>query len=152
VAVILGDNIFHHSMEPYADEFKMDDEHECYLFLKPVDDPESFGIAWLDENDNVIRMEEKPKKPDSNLAITGLYIYSPRVYDLIEESLHGTGYSDRGELEITAINRLFMERGLVKGLSFDGHWADCGTIDSLLDVSKLMKGWDSGPWLPQEDD
>jgi glucose-1-phosphate thymidylyltransferase len=92
-------------------------------------------------------MEEKPVNSDSNLAITGLYLYTPRVYDLIDEILETTGYSKRGELEITDINRLFMEKGLAKGCYFDSHWADCGTIDALLDTSILMRTWDQGPWL-----
>ena len=147
VAVILGDNVFQQSMKSYADEFVKDEEHDCYLFLKPVNDPGSFGIAWIDENGRIVNMEEKPSVSDSNLAITGLYMYTPRVYDMIEEIITTTGYSSRGELEITDINRLFMQKNLAKGCHFDSHWADCGTVDALLETSVLMKEWDLGPWL-----
>ncbi len=147
VAVILGDNVFETSMEAFSEEFQQDDENECYLFLKPVDEPGDFGIAWIESSGRIVNMEEKPVNSDSNLAITGLYLYTPRVYDLIDEILETTGYSKRGELEITDINRLFMKKGLAKGCYFDSHWADCGTIDALLDTSILMRTWNQGPWL-----
>lgn len=150
VAVILGDNVFEDSMKEYADAFLADDENECYLFLREVDDPESFGIAWLDDTGSIIDMKEKPNRPDSNLAITGLYLYSPRVFDLIDHSVETIGYSSRGELEITDINRFFMEKGLAKGCHFECHWADCGTIDALLETSNLMKEWGKGRWLPPQ--
>jgi len=151
VAVILGDNVFQDSMKSHLDEFLSDEEHECYLFLKKVENPESFGIAWLDENGTIVGMEEKPRRPDSNLAITGLYLYSPKVFDLIDHSLENVGYSNRGELEITDINRFFMERGLAKGVNFKCHWADCGEIDALLETSNLMKSWKMGRWLVPEE-
>ena len=151
VAVILGDNVFEQSMKPYVDEFVEDENHDCYLFLKPVNDPQSFGIAWIDGSGRIVNMQEKPEASDSNLAITGLYIYTPKVYSMIDEILETTGYSSRGELEITDINRLFMQKNLAKGCHFDSHWADCGTIDALLETSVLMKKWNLGLWLPQKE-
>jgi glucose-1-phosphate thymidylyltransferase len=148
VAVILGDNIFQGSMKKYADQFMKDKNSECYLFLRKVEDPESFGIAWLGDDGEIIDMKEKPNKPDSNLAITGLYLYSPRVFELIDYSEKTIGYSGRGELEITDINRFFMNQNLAKGVLFESHWADCGTIEALHQTSNLMKKWDMGPWLP----
>jgi len=147
VAVILGDNIYQSSMQDYANQFVGDSESECYIFLREVEETEGFGIAWLDENGAVAKLEEKPKNPDSNLAITGLYFYSPRVFDIIDQSKDTIGYSDRGELEITDINRIFTDMGLAKGVNFEGHWADCGTIESLLETSNLMESWGLGPWL-----
>ena len=147
VAVILGDNIFAEDMSKYSERFLHDHDHECYLFLKQVNDPESFGIAWLNENKQIIAMKEKPNNPDSNLAITGLYLYSSRVFDLIDKTIETVGYSSRGELEITDINRLFMNLNLSKGIHFEGHWADCGTHDALLETSILMKSWNMGKWL-----
>ncbi len=147
VAVILGDNVFETSMKVFSEEFQQDEENDCYLFLKPVNDPGEFGIAWIESGGRIVNMEEKPTHSDSNLAITGLYLYTPKVYDLIDEILETTGYSKRGELEITDINRLFMQKNLAKGCHFDSHWADCGTIDALLDTSMLMRKWDQGPWL-----
>ena len=76
VAVILGDNVFEESMVEYAEEFMRDEENDCYLFLKKVEDPESFGIAWLGDDGRIISIREKPREPDSNLAITGLYLYT----------------------------------------------------------------------------
>ena len=149
VAVILGDNIFAEDMNDYAEQFIEDESHECYLFLKRVDDPESFGIAWLNDDGRIIAMSEKPENPDSDLAITGLYLYSTRVFDLIDKSIDTIGYSARGELEITDINRFFMDKGLAKGIHFEGHWADCGTHDALLETSNLMKTWNKGSWLHQ---
>ena len=152
VAVILGDNVFQDSMKGYADAFFEDDEFDCYLFLREVDEPESFGIAWLGDDGAIIDMMEKPNRPDSNLAITGLYLYSPLVFETIERTIDTVGYSSRGELEITDINRIFMKKGLAKGCHFECHWADCGTIDTLLETSKLMKNWNKGRWLrPLED-
>ena len=81
VAVILGDNVFEQSMRSYAVDFVSDDAHDCYLFLKPVKDPSSFGIAWIDGTGRIVNMEEKPEASDSNLAITGLYMYT-RVFSI----------------------------------------------------------------------
>ena len=92
-------------------------------------------------------MKEKPSSPDSNLAITGLYFYSSRVFEVIDRSIKENELLDRGELEITDINRSFMQMGLAKGIEIDTHWADCGTIDALLETSKLMKEWGLGNWL-----
>jgi glucose-1-phosphate thymidylyltransferase len=150
VAVILGDNVFEDSMENYAEDFLEDDGSECYLFLKAVEDPESFGIAWLGDSGEIVGIKEKPNNPDSNLAITGLYFYSPKVFDIIDKSVEEVGYSDRGELEISDINRLFMESGEAKGIEFGCHWADCGTIDALIETSILMKKWGRGRWLVSE--
>ena len=147
VAVILGDNIFHESMKKYAETFE-EDQKECYLFLKRVNNTSQFGIATINSSGEIVKVEEKPEKSDSDLAITGLYLYSPKVYDMIERVLETIGYSERGELEITDINRLFVDENLAVGIEFEGHWADCGTIDSLLETSKMMKDWGMGPWLP----
>jgi glucose-1-phosphate thymidylyltransferase len=147
VAVILGDNVFAEDMSPYLQEFENDNENECYLFLKEVDDPQSFGIAWVDSDGSIIDLAEKPESPDSNLAVTGLYFYSPRVFDLIDDSIELVGPSERGELEITDINRFYMSKNLSRGIRFGGYWADCGTKESLLQSSILMKEWNLGNWL-----
>mgnify|MGYP001489203657 CR=1 FL=1 len=150
VAVILGDNVFQDSMSNFLDQFKKD-SCECYLFLKEVQNPSEFGIAWLDEEGGIINLKEKPENSDSNLAVTGLYFYSSRVFEVIEKSIEENGYSERGELEITDINKTFMEMGLAKGVSIETHWADCGTIEALLETSNLMKEWDLGNWLKTEE-
>ena len=144
--------MFQTSMEQHAQEFLADQGNECYLFLKNVDTPEDFGIAWLDKEGRIEKLEEKPDSPDSDLAVTGLYLYSSKVFEIIEESIEVYGYSSRGELEITDINRIFVERGLAKGINFDGHWADCGTIDSLLETSSMVNSWEMGAWLRAVED
>ena len=149
VAVILGDNVFEDSMIQHLRDFEDDPEYDCYLFLKDVIDPSEFGIAWLDEKGSITQMLEKPKNPDSSMAITGLYLYSPGVFDMIDKRISNGGYSARGELEITDINRFFMDEGKAKGISFDCHWADCGTIDALIETSLLVKKWQKGPWLKE---
>ena len=101
----------------------------------------------MDENGSITNMKEKPENPDSNMAITGLYFYTSEVFDLIDRSITEGGYSERGELEITDINRFYMESGKAKGLVFDSHWADCGTIDALHETSALVKKWNKGNWL-----
>lgn len=147
VMVILGDNVFEENMLKYSTEFIKDSMNECYLFLREVENPSEFGIGWIDENNKLIDMIEKPNNSDSNLAITGLYIYTPMVFDLIDKLLLSEGYSSRGELEITAINKMFMKMNKVKGIKFSGHWADCGTIDALIETSILVKEWNKGAWL-----
>jgi glucose-1-phosphate thymidylyltransferase len=147
VAVILGDNVFEEPMQIHLSEFEKDEDHDCYLFLKEVPNPSEFGIAWLDNQGSITHILEKPEDPDSNMAITGLYFYSPKVFEHIEKSISDGAYSARGELEITDINRFFMDTGRAKGVIFDCHWADCGTIDALLDTSVLARKWDKGPWL-----
>ena len=151
VAVILGDNVFEESMKEHLEEFENDEDFECYLFLKEVQNPSEFGIAWLDEKGSITHMLEKPEKPDSNMAITGLYFYSSKVFELIDKSIREGGYSDRGELEITDINRFFMDTGRAKGVVFDCHWADCGTIEALLETSVLVRNWNKGPWLKENE-
>ena len=147
VAVILGDNVFEESMKNNLESFEEDADFDCYLFLKEVSNPSEFGIAWLDGDGSITHMLEKPEEPDSNMAITGLYFYTHEVFNLIDKSILQGGYSARGELEITDINRFFMETGRAKGVIFDCHWADCGTIDALHETSTLVKSWDKGPWL-----
>jgi len=150
VAVILGDNVFQDSMSDFLDQFH-NDTSECYLFLKEVQNPSDFGIAWLDGEGGIINLKEKPQNSDSNLAVTGLYFYSSRVFEVIEKSIEENGYSERGELEITDINKTFMEMGLARGIHIESHWADCGTIEALLETSNLMREWNLGNWLKTEE-
>jgi len=113
IAVILGDNIFEENFSRWVVEFEKDYTHECYLFLKEVPDPMRFGVAELDGN-RIVRIQEKPKDPKSNWAVTGMYFYKGNVYDIIRQVLDRIGYSNRGELEISDVNQMYVNRGTAR--------------------------------------
>jgi len=138
VAVILGDNIFEKDFKKYVDAFRNDYTHECYLFLKEVQDPERFGVAEV-EDGKVVDIEEKPDEPKSNYAVTGLYFYNGNVFDIIKQVIDEIGYSDRGELEITDVNNMYINRGTVKPVFVDGFWSDAGKFDTLLKCANFIK-------------
>ncbi len=96
IAVILGDNIFENHFEAAVKEFESDPDHDCYLFLKQVPDPQRFGVAEL-EGQKIIAIEEKPSAPKSDYAVTGLYFYRPNVFHFIDQVIEEIGYSARGE-------------------------------------------------------
>lgn len=128
----LGDNIFEDNVSDYIKNFSGEG---AVVFLKEVKDPERFGIATIDENYNVLEIEEKPKNPKSNLAVTGLYIYDNTVFD----KMIGQPKSERGEYEITYINNLYIKEGKLKAVLLQKEWFDAGTFDSLLEASNFMK-------------
>lgn len=132
IVVILGDNIFQRPIRPAVDAFR-DDPVGAQIMLKPVDDPERFGVARLEE-DRVVEIIEKPKEPDSNLAVTGCYFYDARVFDIVS----GLSPSARGELEITDVNNWFIEQGAMKHRVLDGWWTDAGTVPSLHRAANLV--------------
>ena len=101
VAVILGDNIFENTFVKEIELFENSDEYDCMLFLKEVSDPQRFGVAEIDNYTKITSIEEKPKKPKSNYAVTGLYFYNEKIFDIIEKVIDQYGYSKRGELEKT---------------------------------------------------
>lgn len=127
----LGDNIFEDDINQYIKNFK----RGALIFLKNVPDPERFGIAVVDKKGNVINIEEKPKKPKSNLAVTGLYIYDNSVY----KKMTGQPKSARGEYEITYVNNKYIKEGKMKASFLKKEWFDIGTIDSLMQASNYMK-------------
>ena len=130
VVVCLGDNIF-------DDDIKIEGfEGGARIFLKPVHDPERFGVAELEKNKTckVISIEEKPTKPKSNLAVTGLYIYDNRVFNYIKNLTP----SERGELEITDVNNFYVKDGLMTCQVLESWWSDAGTFESLLKASSLV--------------
>lgn len=132
IAVILGDNIFEDSFEKEVKEFESTKEYECFLFLKEVPDPERFGVAELDENGKIINIKEKPKKPKSNLCVTGLYFYDEEIFDVIEGVINEIGYSARGELEITDVNNHYIKKEKTKAKIVENFWSDAGTFETLL--------------------
>ncbi|MCX6983601.1 MAG: sugar phosphate nucleotidyltransferase [Lentisphaerae bacterium] len=133
VAVILGDNIFEDSMKPYLGKY-LKQGKGSHILLKPVRDPQRFGVAEV-KGDKVISIEEKPKKPKSDLAVTGIYFYDGEVFDIIR-TLRPSG---RGELEITDVNNEYIRRGIMGWSRMDGWWSDAGTFESLSHVQKLVE-------------
>jgi len=137
VCLILGDNIFYGSnFSPKLKAHAKLDQEAC-IFAYQVNDPERFGVVEVDENFNGISIEEKPLEPKSNYAVTGLYFYDNSV---IEKAKKVTP-SERGELEITAINQAYLDekRLKVEVLGRGFAWLDTGTHDSLMEASLFVQ-------------
>lgn len=139
VAVILGDNIFEDSFKAAVDEFQKTEKHECFLFLKQVNDPERFGVAELNSDGTIKCIEEKPKKPKTNLAVTGFYLYDEKIFEIIQRVKSEIGYSNRGELEITDVNNYYIKECKTKAIIIEHFWSDAGTFDTLLKSSNYIK-------------
>jgi len=139
IAVILGDNIFEEFFSNEVKSFENSEDCECVLFLKEVSDPERFGVAEIDDDGKIINIEEKPRKPKSNLCVTGLYFYDENAFDIIETVIKDIGYSARNELEITDVNNNYVKRGKTKSKIINGFWSDAGTFKTLLKCSTFIK-------------
>ena len=139
IAVILGDNIFENSFKSEIDAFENSDEYQCCLFLKEVEDPERFGVPELSGENTIKLIEEKPANPKSNYAVTGLYFYDEKIFDIIEYIIDKIGYSNRGELEITDVNNYYVKNLKTKAIIVDGFWSDAGTFDTLIKSSNFIK-------------
>ena len=135
-AMILGDNIFHGNGLSRVLKQAAEKETGATVFGYYVDDPERFGVVEFDKDGEVISIEEKPKKPKSNYAVAGLYIYDNKVVEYAKKIKP----SERGELEITDINKLYLKEGQlhVKLLGRGYAWLDTGTIESLLEAAEFM--------------
>jgi len=135
--LILGDNLF------YGQNFSkilinaLQGNDGATVFAYPVSDPERYGVIDFDKNNNAISIEEKPKEPKSNFAVTGIYFYSNEVVKIAKS----ISPSERGELEISSINQIYLERNKLKvqvlGRGFT--WLDTGTHDSLLEASHFVQ-------------
>lgn len=138
-AMILGDNIFYGNgfSKILQDAGRRAEQGEATIFGYYVSDPERFGVVEFDDNGKVIHVEEKPKNPKSNYAITGLYFYPEGVSELAKK----VEKSDRGELEITTLNEMYLDRNNL-GVELFGRgfaWMDTGTVDSLTDASDFVR-------------
>ena len=135
-AMVLGDNIFYGNGLSIILQSAAAKTSGATVFGYYVDDPERFGVVEFDEDGHAISLEEKPKFPKSNYAVTGLYFYDNKCVEYAK-SLEP---SDRGELEITDLNRIYLEEGAldVTTLGRGFAWLDTGTIDSLMDASNFI--------------
>lgn len=130
VTVILGDNIFQDNIKDDVKNFKKG----AKIFLKEVSDAYRFGVAEL-KGKKVVGIEEKPKVPKTNFAVTGLYIYDSDVFNIIK-NLKPSG---RGELEITDVNNYYINKGSMQYGILRGVWCDAGTFESLLKAGMLVQ-------------
>jgi glucose-1-phosphate thymidylyltransferase len=137
VTLVLGDNIFHGEGLSIRFQKISLQTNGATIFGYYVKDPERYGVAEFDEQGNVTSIEEKPENPKSNYAITGLYFYDNDVVKIARQIRP----SDRGELEITDVNNIYLEKGLLKVelLSRGTAWLDTGTHESLLDAAVFIK-------------
>ena len=133
VVIILGDNIIQKDIKSYVDNFREQSEGGRIL-LKEVHDPQRFGVPVI-EDDKIIKIEEKPEDPKSSYAVTGIYMYDNRVFDIIKT----LEPSRRGELEITDVNNRYIEWGSLEYDVLDGWWTDAGTYESLFRASCLVE-------------
>ena len=135
--LILGDNLFFGNGFQAMLQEALKSESGASLFAYPVSDPESFGVVTFDEEGNATSIEEKPKQPKSRYAVTGLYFYDRDVVE-IAKSIKP---SERGELEITDLNKVYLERGdlEVNLMSRGMAWLDTGTHDALLEASHFIQ-------------
>ncbi len=138
-AMVLGDNIFYGNgfRKLLQEAVKNGEAGTATIFGYYVNDPERFGVVEFDENGKVVSIEEKPKQPKSNYCVTGLYFYDKRAVEYAKELKP----SARGELEITDLNKIYLEHGdlNVKLLGRGFAWLDTGTMDSLLEASDFVQ-------------
>lgn len=128
LCVILGDNCTDADISKQVKGFK----DGAMVFLKKVPDPERFGVPVFNENREIIKIEEKPKKPKSNFAVTGLYMYDFSVFSKIKS----VKPSARGELEITDVNNLYIKEKKLRWAILKGYWRDAGTFRTLFEANK----------------
>lgn len=130
----LGDNLLGTNIRAFKNNFE-ETNADASILLKPVDNPSSFGVATVNESGRVIRLEEKPARPESNLALVGVYIFSPKIHKAIDR----INPSARGELEITdAIQKLMETGGTVKSHIVSEWWLDTGKKDDMLTANTIV--------------
>jgi len=133
MVVVLGDNIIEWNIVDAVKEFKRQ-RSGAKIMIKKVKNPKDYGVAEL-EGKNIVNIVEKPKKPKSNYAVLGIYMYDNEVFDIIKTLKP----SRRGELEITDVNNAYIKRGDLTYSVLEGFWADCGaSIDALLEANDFV--------------
>jgi len=132
LCVILGDNIIEGTIRHAVESF-LEQPKGARILLKEVPDAERFGVAEI-RGDRIVGIEEKPKRPKSNYAVTGIYMYDDTVFDKIRTLIP----SQRGELEITDVNNAYIAEGTMTFSYLEGWWTDAGTFDSLLRAGNLV--------------
>ena len=132
LVVILGDNIIEKTIRPYVRHFARQ-PRGAKILVKDVPDPQRFGVADI-RHGKVRSIEEKPARPKSSYAVTGIYMYDARVFDIVRTLVP----SRRGELEITDVNNAYIKRGQLTYDVLDGWWTDAGTHESLLHANNLV--------------
>ena len=132
IVVILGDNIIEKGIKKAVEQF---DAQACgaRILIKKVEDPQRFGVVEF-RGEEIKSIVEKPKKPKSDYAVTGIYMYDNKVFDIIRTLKP----SRRGELEITDVNNAYIRRGELAYSKLDGWWTDAGTFESLLRANNLV--------------
>ena len=133
ICVVLGDNIIERNIKKAADDF-LAQGGGAKILLKEVHDPHRFGVATV-EGDKVVKIVEKPKDPETNLAVIGIYMYDNEVFDICRTLKP----SDRGELEITDVNNEYVRRGNLTCEVLEGWWTDAGTFESLHRSATLVR-------------
>lgn len=136
-AMILGDNIFYGSGLVNLLKQAAENKNGATVFGYRVDDPQRFGIVEIDKDGNAISIEEKPENPKSNYCVTGLYFYDSNVCEYAKQIKP----SKRGELEITDLNKIYLEQGKLNVIKLGRGmaWLDTGTIDSLVEAAEFVK-------------
>jgi len=134
ICVVLGDNIIESNIKKAADDFATQGGG-AKIMLKEVHDPHRFGVATVAKDGMVEKIVEKPKKPETNLAVIGIYMYDAEVFNICRELKP----SDRGELEITDVNNEYIRRGNLTCEVLNGWWTDAGTFESLYRSSTLVR-------------
>jgi len=145
ICVILGDNIIEGSIREAAESFRRQAKG-AHILLKEVPDAERFGVAEI-ANGHVVGIQEKPKHPKSNYAVTGIYMYDASVFDKIKTLVP----SNRGELEITDVNNAYIHEGAMTFSFLEGWWTDAGTFESLLRAANLVAQSKTKQQLPDAD-
>ena len=129
----LGDNLIQDELEIFKNKFQ-NDPSDALLLLKEIDDPKMFGVAELNSDNQILGIEEKPKKPKSNLAVTGIYFFKNKILKEINE----ISFSERGELEITDAIHNLVKKGIVRGIKLEGWWIDTGERKQILEANSLI--------------